>query len=132
VTALARFALLVLKCAARAATTVAIPARNAFTSPGVILKRTVISAAVLALGLAGVGVAGANPPGPNGNNTFGLCTAYFSGSENGQQNKRKAPPFQGLEAAAEAEDMTVGEYCREYGQQPGNGGGNGGGKGGGN
>lgn len=91
------------------------------------MKRTIVSAAILALGLAGTGLASANPPGPNGSNTFGLCKAYSSGSENGQENKRKAPPFQGLEAAAEAEDMTVGEYCAQYGQQPGNGGGKGGG-----
>ena len=91
------------------------------------MKRTIISAAVLTLLAGGVGVSAANP-GPNGNNTFGLCTAYFAGSERGQEEKRKAPPFQGLEAAAEAEEQTVGEYCAEHGQQPGNGGGNGGGK----
>ncbi|HVE92486.1 MAG TPA: hypothetical protein VNE62_09350 [Actinomycetota bacterium] len=53
----------------------------------------------------------AGEPGPNGNNTHGLCTAYFNGSETGQANKRKAPPFQGLERAAEANDQTVAEYC---------------------
>ena len=92
------------------------------------MKRTILSAAVLTIGLVGGGVSFADPgqgngggPGPNGNNTFGLCTAYFAGSERGQEEKRKAPPFQALEAAAEAEDMTVGEYCAKHGQQPGGG-----------
>lgn len=89
------------------------------------MKRTVVSAAVLALLAGGAGVSLADP-GPNGNNTFGLCTAYFSGSEQGQEKKRQAPPFQGLEAAAEAADQTVAEYCAENGQQPGKGGGKGG------
>jgi opacity protein-like surface antigen len=87
------------------------------------VKRTVISAAVLAL-LAGGASAAVAGPGPNGNNTFGLCTAYFAGSEKGQEKKRQAPPFQGLEKAAEEADQTVEEYCAENGTQPGNGGGN--------
>lgn len=96
------------------------------------MKRTIIGGAVLALGLGGIGVAQADPgsnPGPNGKNTFGLCTAYFAGSEQGREKKRQAPPFQGLEAAAEAADQSVAEYCAENGQRPGNGGGNGGGNG---
>lgn len=97
------------------------------------MKRTIISAAVLALGLVGAGTSFAGDeeppggPGPNGHNTFGLCNAYSNGSERGQEEKKKAPPFQGLEAAAAAADQTVAEYCAENGQQPGNGGGNGGG-----
>lgn len=76
------------------------------------------SAAALALTAGGMAVAVADP-GPNGKNDFGLCTAYFAGSEKGQEQKRKAPPFQGLEAAAEAEDMTVEEWCEEFGSDPG-------------
>jgi hypothetical protein len=94
------------------------------------VKRTVVSAAVLALGIAGAGVAAANPPGPNGSNTFGLCTAYFAGSETGREHKRNAPPFKGLEAAAEEADQSVAEYCAENGQRRGNGGGKGNGGGG--
>lgn len=90
------------------------------------MKRTILASAVLALGVAGGGVSLADPPGPNGSNTFGLCTAYFAGSENGQQHKRKAPPFQGLEAAAEAADQSVEEYCAANGQHPGGGKGGGG------
>lgn len=81
-------------------------------------------AAALAILAGGTAVAVADP-GPNDNNTFGLCTAYFAGSERGQQEKRKAPPFQGLEAAAEAADQTVEEYCAENGTHPGKGGGRG-------
>jgi hypothetical protein len=82
----------------------------------------VASAATLALTFGAVGFAAA-APGPNDHNTFGLCTAYFSGSERGQEEKRKAPPFQGLEAAAEAADQTVEEYCAANGTHPGKGGG---------
>ncbi|MGH3332236.1 MAG: hypothetical protein ACRDPJ_13135 [Nocardioidaceae bacterium] len=75
-------------------------------------------AAVLVAG--GLTTAAVADPGPNGHNNFGLCTAYFSGSEKGQEMKRKAPPFQALEAAAEAADQSVEEWCAENGQQPGN------------
>lgn len=67
------------------------------------MKRTLVSAAVLALLAGGAGVATAGP-GPNGNNNHGLCTAYFAGSETGQENKRKAPPFKALEEAADQAD----------------------------
>ena len=81
--------------------------------------RKLLAAALTALFLAGgAGVATAEP-GPNGHNTFGLCTAYFAGSERGQEEKRKAPPFQGLEAAAEEAGQTVAEYCSDNGQHPG-------------
>lgn len=84
------------------------------------IKSLAIPAAILAVALGGATVAVAEP-GPNGNNTFGLCTAYFAGSEKGQEMKRKAPPFAGLEAAAEAADMTVEEYCAANGTHPGKG-----------
>lgn len=80
------------------------------------------SAATLALTFGAVGYAAATP-GPNGHNNFGLCTAYSSGSERGQEMKHKAPPFAALEAAAEAEDMTVAEWCAQNGTKPGKGGG---------
>lgn len=87
------------------------------------MKRTIVSAAVLTLLAGGASVAVADP-GPNGNNTFGLCTAYSSGSDQGQSKKQEnGKPFIALEAAADAEEMTVAEYCEAYGQQPGNGGG---------
>ena len=88
------------------------------------------AAAVLALLAAGSGVTIAKAdPGPgNGNNTFGLCTAYFAGSDTGREHKRNAPPFQALEEEAgvedddtqEERDEAVREYCDEFGQQPGN------------
>jgi hypothetical protein len=79
-----------------------------------------IPAAVLALAMGGATVATADP-GPNGHNTFGLCTAYFAGSDKGQEMKHKAPPFAALEAAAAADHQTVEEYCAENGTHPGNG-----------
>jgi hypothetical protein len=79
-----------------------------------------VAAVVMALGGASIAVA---DPGPNGHNTFGLCTAYFAGSDKGQEMKHKAPPFQGLEAAAAAANQSVEEYCAENGTHPGNGGG---------
>ena len=80
--------------------------------------------AALAFVAAGTTVAGALP-GPNDHNTFGLCTAYFAGSEKGQEMQHKAPPFQGLEAAADEADQSVEEYCAENGTHPGQGGGRG-------
>jgi hypothetical protein len=73
------------------------------------MRRIALGLAAAAL-VAGGGAALAEP-GPNGHNNHGLCTAYFSGSENGQAHKHKAPPFANLEAAAEAADQTVEEYC---------------------
>jgi hypothetical protein len=78
----------------------------------------VAGASALALSVGAATYATADP-GPNGDNTFGLCTAYFAGSEQGQEQKRKAPPFQGLEAAAEAADQSVEQYCEENGTRPG-------------
>jgi hypothetical protein len=82
--------------------------------------RKLIATGIAALALAGGSAFAASAaPGPgHGHNTFGLCTAYFSGSEKGQEMKRKAPPFQGLEAAADAADQSVEEYCAENGQRP--------------
>lgn len=80
------------------------------------MKRTIISAAVIALVAGGAGVSMAEP-GPNGKNDFGLCKAYFAGSETGKENKRKAGPFAALEAAAsDGDDSTpieddVRSYC---------------------
>ena len=76
------------------------------------MKRTIVSAAILALVAGGAGVSVA-APGPNDNNNHGLCTAYYAGSENGQANKRKAPPFVALEAAADAAGDADGETTAE-------------------
>ncbi len=76
------------------------------------MKRALAALFGAALLISGFGVVNANAaPGPNGNNNKGLCTAYFNGSDTGRANKRGAPPFQGLEAAAEASDQTVEEFC---------------------
>jgi hypothetical protein len=69
-------------------------------------------AALMMMGLFGAANAIADP-GPNGNNDGGLCTAYFKGSERGQEQKRQAPPFQGLEAAAEGAGQSVEEFCAD-------------------
>jgi hypothetical protein len=83
-------------------------------------RKMLATAGAVALVFSTAAVATADP-GPNGDNTFGLCTAYHAGSETGQEQKRKAPPFQGLEAAADAAGQSVAEYCAENGQRPGNG-----------
>ena len=80
------------------------------------MKRTIIAAAILALGTAGAGVSLADP-GPNGNNNWGLCNAYAHNNE----HAHKAPPFAALEDAAEAADQSVAEWCAENGQKPGGG-----------
>ncbi|MPY99930.1 MAG: hypothetical protein GEU97_18450 [Actinophytocola sp.] len=81
-------------------------------------------AIALLIGGSAAGIASAHPGPHHGNNAFGLCTAYFAGSEKGQEKKRQAPPFQALEAAAEESDQTVEEWCAENAPHPG--GGNGG------
>ncbi len=57
------------------------------------VKTLLVPAAVTLLAIGGAATTAIADPGPNGNNTFGLCTAYFAGSETGQEHKRKAPPF---------------------------------------
>ncbi|MFZ6005395.1 MAG: hypothetical protein ACOYXM_15840 [Actinomycetota bacterium] len=59
-----------------------------------------VFAAALVLSAGAVGFAQAEP-GPNGHNNHGLCTAYYNGSPNGQEHKRKAGPFVALEEAAD-------------------------------
>lgn len=114
-------------------------------------KRALSVLAAAALLFGGTGTAalaehGGGQPGPNGNNDYGLCTAYFNGSEQGQEKKRQAPPFQALEdhagdADGDGESGTpsdVWEYCtsgpgvggnpdnpNEEGDTPGGGNGNG-------
>ena len=99
------------------------------------MKRTIIAAAVLALGVAGAGDSLADPgngngngPGPNGHNNYGLCNAY---SHNGNNDHGKS--FQQLVATAgdyngdgqtNADDVTA--WCGDNAPKPGNGGGNGG------
>lgn len=87
------------------------------------MRLTTIAACAAALGitLGGAAVAIADPGPHHGNNSYGLCTAYFSGSERGQEQKRKAPPFVALEAAAEEMDQNVEQWCAENGTKPGNG-----------
>ena len=63
------------------------------------MRKTIISVllgALMAIGSMALGAPG--PTDDNNNNLFGLCTAYFNGSQNGQDHKRQAPPFQGLES----------------------------------
>ena len=79
-----------------------------------------IPAVALALAIGGATVATADP-GPNGHNTFGLCTAYYAGSDKGQEMKHQAPPFAALEQAAEDNDQSVEEYCAANGTHPGGG-----------
>ena len=63
------------------------------------MRKRILSVALVAAALsAGSAFAAPGPTDQNNNNLFGLCTAYFNGSQNGQAHKRNAPPFQGLEA----------------------------------
>lgn len=102
-------------------------------------------ATALALSGTGVALSSSSGPGPNGHNTYGLCTAYSSGSAQGQMEKQThGAAFVALEATATAWDATedssssnatpndespsqdssettqqkVAEYCAANGQQP--------------
>lgn len=57
------------------------------------MKRLVISSTIAAIVAGGAGFAFAGQPGPNGHNDFGLCQAYFAGSQTGQDHKHQAGPF---------------------------------------
>ena len=74
------------------------------------MKKFLVSAAAAGLMLGGAGLAHA-APGPNGHNDYGLCKAYSSGSQNGQDHKHSAPPFAALEKAASDANQSVAEYC---------------------
>lgn len=65
--------------------------------------RKLILGGMVALLLGGGGAVAA--PGPNGHNDYGLCRAYFSGSENGQEHKQaKGQSFIALRTAAGDQD----------------------------
>lgn len=75
---------------------------------------TIMATSVVAPAVAGPGKGGGQKPGGGtmpGPSAFGLCTAYFSGSDTGREHKRNAPPFQDLVAKAEAADQSIEEFC---------------------
>ena len=47
------------------------------------LTKIAVPAAAILMALGGASIASADP-GPNDHNNFGLCTAYFSGSDTGR------------------------------------------------
>jgi hypothetical protein len=65
------------------------------------VKRTIIAAAILALGTAGAGVSLADPE-PNGHNNYGLCKAYTA-----QQDHRPGGANDTFTAMADAYDGEV-------------------------
>jgi hypothetical protein len=68
------------------------------------LRKFIVCLTLAAAGALGVtGVAGA-APGPNGHNDYGLCKAYFSGSQKGQDNKQQKGPFPALRTKAGDQD----------------------------
>jgi hypothetical protein len=101
------------------------------------VKRTVIAAAILALGAAGTGVSLADPTGPGNSgdhSLFGLFTAYCHNSDNA---KKHSTVFQQLDEEAQntpkpdgsGNYSDFGEWCADNspapgGTHPGGGGGN--------
>jgi len=76
------------------------------------MRLKLAAVAIATMGVTGVAPAFAAPTiGPDSHQLHGLCTAYFAGSQNGQDHKHQAPPFVALEAAAEAADQSVAEFC---------------------
>jgi hypothetical protein len=67
------------------------------------LRKFIVSLALVAL--CALGATGASAaPGPNGHNDYGLCKAYFSGSQKGQDNKQQKKPFVALRTKAGDQD----------------------------
>ena len=67
------------------------------------MRKFIVSLALVALcALGATGAAAA--PGPNGHNDYGLCKAYFSGSQKGQDNKQQKKPFVALRTKAGDQD----------------------------
>jgi len=101
----------------------------------VLKRRLTVIAATAMLALSGIIPAHAGP-GPNGNNNYELCNAYFNGSSQGQAEKQAhGASFLALEATATAWDAQndqnepaestsestnekVQEYCAANGQHP--------------
>jgi len=68
------------------------------------VKRLVVSTTIAAIVAGGAGFAFAGQPGPNGHNDYGLCKAYFAGSQKGQDNKQQKGPFPALKSKAGDQD----------------------------
>jgi hypothetical protein len=79
-----------------------------------------IAAGVISLAAFGPAVAKGKPGGGTmpAQSAFGLCKAYFSGSDTGKAHKRNAPPFKDLVAKADAADQSIEDFCAA--QTPGN------------
>jgi hypothetical protein len=79
--------------------------------------KTKIAISVMAGLLAVSGLGSAMAKGKPGSgvmpsqSAFGLCKAYFAGSETGQSHKHNAPPFQDLAAKAAAANQSVADFC---------------------
>ena len=71
----------------------------------------VFTGAGMAAAATGIGAHVTAAPGPNDHNLWGLCHAYFAGSQNGQDHKHHAPPFAALEKAASDSNQSVVDYC---------------------
>ncbi len=48
---------------------------------------------------------------------YGICKAYASGSQTGQDHKKNAPPFKDLAAKAAAANQSIADFCAS--QTPG-------------
>ena len=89
---------------------------------GTLLKKLIASAALALMVAGSAGVAQAGHDGANGHEPqdHGLCTAYFNGNKNGWEKNGTPPPFQGLEARAEAAEEDVETFCGDLtGGNPG-------------
>jgi hypothetical protein len=78
---------------------------------GSYVKKLLVAAAASAMLLAGAGLGRAQGADPTGPAKYGLCKAYFAGSQTGQDHKHAAPPFQNLEQAASDANQSVADFC---------------------
>ena len=68
------------------------------------MKKFLVTAAAAGLLMGGAGLAHATGPDATGPAKYGLCKAYFSGSQKGQSNKQGKKPFVALRTKAGDQD----------------------------
>jgi hypothetical protein len=82
------------------------------------MRKFTVCLALIAAAMFGGNAVATAAPGPNGHNDYGLCKAYFAGSDTGKSHKRDKGPFPALESKAgdqdgdgDTDEDDVEKYC---------------------